>query len=85
LNESFFGRPILNLPNTFPRRHWELDAEGQPTTRIIETRRRSDLITPVSKPKKRANDPYKALKTTLKAEIEEEAWSSLYSDTSRRQ
>ena len=30
-----------------------------------------------------ANDPYKALKTTLKAEIDEDAWSSLYSDTSR--
>lgn len=29
------------------------------------------------------NDPYKALKTTLKAEIDEEAWSSLHSDTSR--
>jgi adenine-specific DNA-methyltransferase len=29
------------------------------------------------------NDPYKALKTTLKAEIDEEAWSSLNSDTSR--
>jgi adenine-specific DNA-methyltransferase len=30
-----------------------------------------------------ANDPYKALKTTLKAEINEEAWESLHSDTSR--
>jgi adenine-specific DNA-methyltransferase len=30
-----------------------------------------------------ANDPYSALKTTLKAEINEEAWSSLHSDTSR--
>ncbi|MBI4319599.1 MAG: modification methylase, partial [Chloroflexi bacterium] len=30
-----------------------------------------------------ANDPYTALKTTLKAEINEEAWASLYSDTSR--
>ena len=30
-----------------------------------------------------ANDPYKALKTTLKAEIDQEAWDSLYSDTSR--
>ena len=30
-----------------------------------------------------ASDPYKALKTTLKAEIDEEAWESLYSDTSR--
>jgi adenine-specific DNA-methyltransferase len=30
-----------------------------------------------------ANDPYKALKNTLKGEIDEEAWSSLRSDTSR--
>jgi len=30
-----------------------------------------------------ANDPYKSLKTTLKAEINEEAWSTLRSDTSR--
>ena len=30
-----------------------------------------------------ANDPYKALKTTLKAEINQEAWESLNSDTSR--
>ena len=29
------------------------------------------------------NDPYGALKTTLKAEINEEAWESLHSDTSR--
>jgi adenine-specific DNA-methyltransferase len=30
-----------------------------------------------------ANDPYKALKTTLKAEIDEGAWATLHSDTSR--
>lgn len=30
-----------------------------------------------------ANDPYKSLKTTLKAEINEEAWASLNSDISR--
>lgn len=30
-----------------------------------------------------ANDPYKALKTTLKAEVDKEAWESLHSDTSR--
>ena len=30
-----------------------------------------------------AGDPYKSLKTTLKAEIDEEAWASLCSDTSR--
>jgi adenine-specific DNA-methyltransferase len=31
-----------------------------------------------------ANDPYKALKTTLKAEIDQEAWESLNSDASRQ-
>ena len=51
--QQFFERPILNSPYAFPGRHWELDADGQPTTRILETRRRSDLITPVPKPKKR--------------------------------
>ncbi len=30
-----------------------------------------------------ANDPYKALKTTLKAEIDSDAWATLRSDTSR--
>ena len=30
-----------------------------------------------------ANDPYKALKTTLKAEINQEAWETLHGDTSR--
>jgi len=30
-----------------------------------------------------ANDPYKALKTTLKAEIDADAWATLNSDTSR--
>ena len=30
-----------------------------------------------------ANDPYKALKTTLKADINEDAWASLNRDTSR--
>ena len=30
-----------------------------------------------------ANDPYKSLKRSLKAEINEEAWETLNSDTSR--
>ena len=30
-----------------------------------------------------ANDPYKSLKSSLKAEIDEEAWETLYRDTSR--
>ena len=30
-----------------------------------------------------ANDPYKSLKTTLKAEVDQEAWESLHSAVSR--
>lgn len=30
-----------------------------------------------------SNDPYKSLKTSLQAEIDEDAWATLYSDTSR--
>ena len=30
-----------------------------------------------------AQDPYKSLKTALKAEIDEDAWAALYRDTSR--
>lgn len=30
-----------------------------------------------------ANDPYRSLKTALKAEIDEDAWATLYADTSR--
>ncbi|MGH3040903.1 MAG: restriction endonuclease, partial [Gaiellaceae bacterium] len=50
---EFFSHPILNSPYAPPLRHWELDPDGQPTANIIENRRRSDLITPVPKPKKR--------------------------------
>ncbi|MFZ2872754.1 BPTD_3080 family restriction endonuclease [Zavarzinia sp.] len=53
MSQAFFEKPILNSPYAYPDRHWELDADGQPTQRIIEMRRRSDLITPVPKPKKR--------------------------------
>src|ERR1017187_8257590 len=49
----FFEHPILNSPYECPQRHWELDASGQPTQRIIEIRRRAEFITPIPKPKKR--------------------------------
>ena len=52
MTEAFFERPILNSPYKYPGRHWELDKDGQPTNQIIESRRRSDLITPVPKGKK---------------------------------
>ncbi len=53
MSEQFFEKPILNGPYDMPSRQWELDSDRQPTNRILESRRRSDLITPVPKPKKR--------------------------------
>lgn len=53
MSEPFFEKPILNSPYAYPDRHWELDADGQPTSQILVSRRRSDLVTPVPKPKKR--------------------------------
>lgn len=53
MSNPFFEHPILNSPYKCPLTHWELDAEGQPTQRIIESRRRADFITPIPKPKKR--------------------------------
>lgn len=53
MSEQFFERPILNSPYERPTRHWELDLEGQPTGQVLDSRRHSDLITPVPKPKKR--------------------------------
>ncbi len=49
----FFDHPILNSPYESPKRHWELDDEGQPTQKTIDTRRRAEFITPIPKPKKR--------------------------------
>jgi len=53
MTQQFFERPILNSPYAYPARHWELDEDGQPTSQILESRRRSELITPVPKPRKR--------------------------------
>ncbi len=52
MTQHFFEHPILNSPYGYPARHWEL-VDGQPTNKILETRRRSELITPVPQPKKR--------------------------------
>lgn len=53
MSNPFFDHPILNSPYECPARHWELDASGQPTQKILEQRRRADFITPIPKPKKR--------------------------------
>jgi len=55
MDNQFFEKPILNSPYEYPTRHWELDAQGQPTQRIIERRRAAEFITPIPKPRKRKN------------------------------
>lgn len=52
-SNPFFDHPILNSPYECPKKHWELDGQGQPTQRIQEKRRRADFFTPIPKPKKR--------------------------------
>jgi type III restriction enzyme len=41
MSNQFFERPILNSPYEYPARHWELDKDGQPTQKIIESRRKA--------------------------------------------
>lgn len=56
MTESFFDRPILNSPYEVPRLHHALDQDGQPLDLPpVQGRRRSELITPVPKPRKRKN------------------------------
>ncbi len=52
MSDAFFESPILNSPYEYPSRHWELDAQGQPTGKLVEARRKADFITPIPKPKK---------------------------------
>src|SRR5579871_3504236 len=53
MDNHFFERPILNSPYDYPTQYWELDEHGQPTQRVIESRRRAEFITPIPKPRKR--------------------------------
>ncbi len=50
----FFEQPILNSPYKPPGWHHALDAEGQPLDQPpVKGRRRSELITPVPKSRKK--------------------------------
>ena len=53
MQNRFFEQPILNSPYEYPTQYWELDADGQPTHRIIDGRRSADFITPIPKPRRR--------------------------------
>nr|WP_245731703.1 DEAD/DEAH box helicase family protein [Thiocapsa roseopersicina] len=57
MGNPFFDRPILNSPYDYPTCHWELDDTGQPTQKIIETRRNAQFVTPIPKPKKQKGAP----------------------------
>ena len=51
---SFFDQPVLNSPYEPPTRHHALDPDGQPLDRPpVAGRRRSELITPVPKARKK--------------------------------
>jgi len=52
MSDAFFQNPILNSPYAYPARHWELDQTGQPTQKILESRRTVDFVTPIPKAKK---------------------------------
>src|SRR5271157_5542534 len=58
MENLFFERPILNSPYDRPLQHWELDALGQPTQRIIPTRRTAEFITPIPAPRRRRADQH---------------------------
>ncbi len=53
MSDLFYERPVINSPYQYPSRHWELNDEGLPTQRIIDSRRPAKFITPIPKPKKR--------------------------------
>ena len=55
--ESFYEKPILNSPYEEPRLHHRLDDEGQPVDGLPESgRRRSELISPVPRPRQRRQE-----------------------------
>jgi type III restriction enzyme len=60
VTDSFFKKPILNSPYDYPSRHWELDADGQPTNQLIEQRRGAKFISPIPKPKKKTKSAEQA-------------------------
>lgn len=50
--DRFFKQPILNSPYERPSQHWEFDKYGQPTYKIINSRRVSSYLSPIPPPRK---------------------------------
>ena len=84
METDFFRRPILNSRYEYPSLKARMNADlhmsghlnntGKGNLFVIFHRHAYFLG---------ANDPYSALKTTLKAAIDQEAWATLHRDTSR--
>jgi len=77
MSELFFHRPILNSPYYRPTRHWELDASGQPTQKIEESRRRAEFLTPIPKPKKQRGSKQEELAFNDQSDKEDRYHSSI--------
>ena len=53
MSDPFFERPVLNSPYALPTRHWELDPQGRPTQRVVESRRQvAEFQSPIPRPRK---------------------------------
>ncbi len=65
MSNHFFEQPILNSPYDAPQKHWELDANGQPTQQALDWRRRAAFITPIPKPRKRRKNKEEATQHRL--------------------
>ena len=57
MNPRFFEQPVLNSPYEYPSRHWELDADGQPTERVLPERRPvAAFVSAIPKTKRRQRE-----------------------------
>src|SRR4051812_11572833 len=81
MTDAFFAKPILNSPYRPPTLHWELDAEGQPTQRILESRRQAAFISPVPKPRKQQGTPEQILLTSPEGHELADATGQQYDQT----
>lgn len=68
MSSEFFAEPILNSPYDYPGRHWELDNSGQPTTKIVEARRRAEFLTPIPKPESQGKKKARQQELNLQGE-----------------
>ena len=86
MSDRFFDRPILNSPYEYPSRHWELDESGQPTSRILDRRRRVSFITPIPRPKKRGQHEmvFDAAAQALEAEGQQYELMAVINELRRR-